>query len=80
MALIQVASEPVELTLSGEVRKALHRNGVPVALLPLDLSEAVVMANPARARLVLHDLLELGVKPRTAGRGHNDVDARGRAR
>jgi diguanylate cyclase (GGDEF)-like protein len=45
-----------------EVARLLHRHGVPAARLTLEVTESSVMADPARATVVLHQLRDLGVR------------------
>jgi diguanylate cyclase (GGDEF)-like protein len=45
-----------------EVTRLLHRHGVPAARLTLEVTESSVMADPARAVDVLHELRDLGVR------------------
>ncbi|MDQ1660934.1 MAG: hypothetical protein QOJ68_914 [Blastococcus sp.] len=48
--------------LVAEVRTLLRRHGVPAARLTLEVTEGSVMADPARAIALLHQLRELGVR------------------
>jgi diguanylate cyclase (GGDEF)-like protein len=45
-----------------EVARLLHRHGVPAAGLTLEVTEGSVMADPARAVALLHELRDLGVR------------------
>ncbi|MGH9017052.1 MAG: putative bifunctional diguanylate cyclase/phosphodiesterase [Acidimicrobiales bacterium] len=46
----------------GEVAAALSRSGVPAHLFELEITESAIMTDPARARRLLTELAELGVK------------------
>ena len=48
--------------LVAEVARLLRRHGVPADRLTLEVTEGSVMADPARAVAVLHQLRELGVR------------------
>jgi diguanylate cyclase (GGDEF)-like protein len=45
-----------------EVARLLHRFGVPAGRLTLEVTEGSVMADPARAVAILHELRDLGVR------------------
>jgi diguanylate cyclase (GGDEF)-like protein len=45
-----------------EVARLLHRHGVPAPRLTLEVTEGSVMADPARAVALLHELRDLGVR------------------
>jgi diguanylate cyclase (GGDEF)-like protein len=45
-----------------EVSRLLRRHGVPASRLTLEVTESSVMADPARATAVLHQLRDLGVR------------------
>jgi EAL domain-containing protein (putative c-di-GMP-specific phosphodiesterase class I) len=45
-----------------EVTRLLRRHGVPASRLTLEVTESSVMADPARAVAVLHELRDLGVR------------------
>jgi diguanylate cyclase (GGDEF)-like protein len=48
--------------LADEVARLLARHGVPADLLTLEVTEGSVMADPARATALLHQLRDLGVR------------------
>jgi diguanylate cyclase (GGDEF)-like protein len=52
----------LDADLVDEVSRLLHRHDVPPAQLILEVTESSVMADPARATAVLHELRSLGVR------------------
>ena len=52
----------LDLTLPGRVTALLERHGVPARLLRIEITEDTLMADPARALVVLNELNEIGVR------------------
>jgi EAL domain-containing protein (putative c-di-GMP-specific phosphodiesterase class I) len=54
------AKDVIDLRLPGQIADALARFDVPAELLDLEITESVLMADPARARSIVTKLGELG--------------------
>jgi diguanylate cyclase len=52
----------VSLDFAGHVADLLHRTGAPADLIELEVTESAMMTDPERARLVLEDLHQLGLR------------------
>jgi diguanylate cyclase (GGDEF)-like protein len=61
--------------LPGEVSRLLARHAVPADSLELEITESMIMSDPARALATVHDLTELGVRLAVDdfGTGHSSL-------
>jgi EAL domain-containing protein (putative c-di-GMP-specific phosphodiesterase class I) len=61
VAINVAASNLQDLTLPGDIGRALEKWGLPSEALRIELTESVIMADPERAEEVLAELAEMGV-------------------